>query len=37
MVEGGRKEKHELIDERLNDGRVGGCGTTPGSFILSTR
>jgi hypothetical protein len=32
MAEGGRKEKHVLIHERLNDRRVGSCGTTPELF-----
>jgi hypothetical protein len=29
MVKGGREKKHVLINERLNDARVCGRGTTP--------
>jgi hypothetical protein len=29
MVEGGRKEKHILVNKRLNDGRVGRGRPTP--------
>jgi hypothetical protein len=29
MVEGGRKEKHVLVNKRLNNGRVVRCGATP--------
>jgi hypothetical protein len=29
MVEGGRKEKHVLVNRRLDDGRVGRSGATP--------
>jgi hypothetical protein len=29
LEQGGREEKRVLIHERLHDGRVGGCGTTP--------
>jgi hypothetical protein len=33
----GRKEKHVLIHERLNDGRVGGWVEPPLNFFLSAR
>jgi hypothetical protein len=29
MVEGGRKEKHSLVNKRLEDGRVGRGRATP--------
>jgi hypothetical protein len=29
MVEGGRKEKHVLVNKKLDDGRVSRCGATP--------
>jgi hypothetical protein len=29
MVEGGQKEKHILVNKRLNDGRFRRCGATP--------
>jgi hypothetical protein len=35
MVEGGRKEKHILINKRLDDGRVGRGRATPELLPLS--